>query len=554
MRSLFPVRSTLNRWPVSAIRLVSLICIVFPLHHLRADPPKLIVAIVVDQMRYDYLERFEDQFVRDGFRLLMDRGAYMTSAHYNYYPTVTAPGHASYLSGTTPAMHGIVGNDWFDRRQKKIISSVDDPAFEGVGTVSTNVHISPRNFHGDNFADQLRLRYRSKVVGISLKARAAVLPAGKKPNGAYWFEPQSGNFITSSYYRPELPEWVRMFNERKLVEQYRDRIWSRLLPAAHYPYPDDQEGEGRLAGETNRVFPHQIHYLPNKGYEALLPTPYGNDLLAQLARAAIEGESLGKGLGPDLLCVSFSSLDACGHVFGPYSQEAEDVTVRLDRTLAEFFHYLDHRIGLKHVAIVLTADHGGAPLAEFAREQGLDAGRINETKLFSSLTNHLAGRFGPEPLFLLSRFHYGSLFYDYDVLKNKGISQAELSDAISEWAQESGKYQAVFTRQQILTGGFRDEIGQMVARGYDQERSGDIVLILKPYLIPSSGRTGTTHGSPYSYDAHIPVLFYGQSFRPGHYAGDFRITDIVPTLCATLDMDEPAGNIGRAFLPAISKQ
>ncbi|MBI1177790.1 alkaline phosphatase family protein [bacterium] len=521
---------------------------------IHAAMPKLVVTIIVDQMRYDYLERFHDQFSHGGFRFLMDHGAFMTSAHYNYCPTVTAPGHASYLSGTPPAVHGIIGNDWFDRQKKKTIAAVYDPACEGVGTTSTNIHVSPLNFIGSNFADQLRLQYQSKVVSVSMKDRAAILPGGKKPNGAYWFESRTGNFITSSYYMSKLPDWLNAFNARALAERYRETNWNRLLPASAYQYPDDGVGEDHLIGETNVVFPHVIHYTTNDHYSAIQPTPFSNELLAELAKAAIEGEHLGDGSVPDLLCISFSAIDLGGHKFGPYSQEMQDLVLRLDRTLEDFFRFLDKRIGLKNCEIVLTADHGVAPLPEFAREYGLDAERVNETTLMTSLSNRLTHVYGTNDLFLSPNFHYGNLYYDFDKLKQRKIKPAALSSTIRKWAFSTGKFEEVYTRTQLLRGDAPGLIGKMVLNGYNAERSGDIVLTMKPYFIPSSGKTGTTHGTPYAYDADIPMLMFGSAFKPGRYAGDFAITDIVPTLCRTLHMDVPPGCIGKPFLAALKEK
>lgn len=516
-----------------------------------AENPKLLVAVVVDQLRYDYLERFEDQFTTNGFRLLMDQGAFMTAAHFSYVPTVTAPGHATYLSGAPPSVHGIIGNEWFDRQKRKSVVAVDDADYVGVGSVSTNVHISPRNFIGGNLADEMRLRYGSKVVAVSWKARAAVMPAGKKPTGAYWFEQESGRFITSSYYMSGLPGWLKSFNDRKLVERYRGTNWTRLLPADQYHFPDERAGEGALLGETNSVFPHAINYTEDTGYEAIYRTPYGNELVAEMARAAMDGEQLGSGEGPDLLCVSFSSLDACGHEFGPYSQETQDVTLRLDRTLNEFFNHLDDRIGLDRVQILLTSDHGVAPLPDFAKAQGLDGERVDEAKLMDALRDKLEVRFGSSNVLLSPKLHYGHLYYDTDAFDRLRVTPEEVSEFIREWAFSTGHFQAVFTRQQLLDGRAAGRIGTIVANGYNAERSGDIVLIMKPYMIASTSKTGTTHGSPYSYDTHVPVIFHGSAFKPGRYANEFHISDIVSMLCAALKMEVPPGNIGTPVLEAL---
>ncbi|HKS38465.1 MAG TPA: alkaline phosphatase family protein [Verrucomicrobiae bacterium] len=517
----------------------------------KAEAPKLIVAILVDQLPYEYLERFHDEFTTNGFRIFTERGVFMTTARYDYFPTVTAPGHASVFSGSAPCGHGIIANEWFDKRTRRVVYCVEDPSASGVGTTTTEGDVSPRNLVGATFADQLRLRYRSRVVGISMKDRGAILPAGKKPAGAFWFELKSGRFVTSTYYMRELPEWVKQFNERKRVAEFAGATWNRLLDPKFYIYPDVGAGEGRLSGETNSTFPHTVILSKETGYEHIMPTPYGNELLAEFARAAIEGEKLGEGPQPDLLCVSFSSIDSCGHRFGPYSQEVQDITLRLDRQLNEFFNYLDQKIGLDHVAMILTADHGVAPNPEFATQQGMDGQRLNESEWMVELMGKLDERFGSGKYFLSPKTYGGNLYFNHDTLQEKSLSPAEVSAFIREWALSSGKVQACYSREQLLDGRAPGLSGQLVLNGYHAERGGDVVLALKPFVIPSSSKTGTTHGSPYSYDTHVPVLFYGSAFKAGRYADEFYISDIAPTLCASLRMDVPPGCMGKPFLKAL---
>ncbi len=529
---------------------------------LAAPKPKLIVAILVDQLRYDYMERFHDEFVEDGFRLLTDKGAFMAFARYNYFPTITGPGHASFLSGAPPAMHGIIANDWFDKRTRKMMYCCQDDSVTPVGTETGAGKMSPRNFIGSNFADQLRLHYRSKVVGVSMKDRGAILPAGKQPLGAYWFESTSGNFITSSYYHQELPDWVKKFNDRKQPASYTGKTWSRLLDVKHYQWPDQAAGEGSMPGEKAPVFDHKIAESPHLGYETIMPTPFGNELLRDFAIAAIEGEQLGQGPNPDLLTVSFSCIDYCGHRFGPYSQEVQDIVYRLDRQLQEFFTYLDKQFGLENVVITMTADHGVAPTPEFAKEQGLDASRADGFALVTDLVNKITERYGPGQYFLTNsgklspRIYEGNLYLDYNTLAEKQIPVSDFVSFIREWALSTGFFHAVYGREQLLDGRAPGPIGQRVINGYNAERSGDVVLILKPFAVPSGGgaKTGTTHGSPYSYDTHIPIMLYGAPFIAGRYYDDFTITDIVPTLCAALHIDQPAASIGTPLVKALRDQ
>ncbi|TDU81297.1 type I phosphodiesterase/nucleotide pyrophosphatase [Prosthecobacter fusiformis] len=531
------------------------------LAHLQAAPPKapkLVVAIVVDQLRYDYLDRFHHQFGEGGLKLLTDEGAFMTFAQYDYSPTITAPGHASFFSGSSPMMHGIIGNEWFDKRTGQPMYCVSDDAVNGVGTDPQGKagKMSPRNFIGSTVADQMRLHWDSKVVAISIKDRGAILPGGKKPAGAFWFESATGNFITSSYYMQELPAWVKAFNDSKRPDAFIGQTWERLLDEKEYLNPDDAAGESSLAGETTRTFPHQVIKEEKDGYEPILSTPFGNQLLAEFAKAAIEGENLGQGSKPDLLCVSFSSNDYCGHRFGPYSQEVQDITLRMDRQFQEFFAYLDKKIGLTNVTIVLTADHGVCPTPENAQEQGLDAGRPPLSDMMNELQEKLAERFGPGRYFLGAKIGFkprlsdGNLYFNYPVLIEKQLSPETVTSFAREWALSTGVFHAVYGREQLLDGRAPGVIGQRVMKGFNGERSGDIVFIPKPFLISGSGKpgAGTTHGSPFSYDTHIPVLFYGASFKAGRYADEFYITDIAPTLSAALGIQEPPACMGKPMV------
>lgn len=526
-------------------------------HAFAAPPkaPKLVVSIVVDQLRYDYLDRFYSQFGEGGFRLLTDKGAFMTFAQYDYSPTITAPGHASYFSGSAPVIHGIISNEWFDKRTGQMMYCVSDPDVTGVGTdpQAKAGKMSPRNFIGATVADQMRLHWGSKVIAMSVKDRGAILPSGKKPTGAFWFEGATGNFITSSYYMKDLPEWVKAFNAQKRADSYIGQKWERLLDEKEYANADDVVGEASLAGEEGRVFPHQVIKAEQEGYEPILSTPFGNQILAEFAKAAIDGEKLGQGDKPDLLCLSFSSNDYVGHKFGPYSQEVQDITLRLDRQLQELFAYLDQKIGLENVAMLLTADHGVAPTPEFAAEQGLGGGRPGLSDLLMDLQAKIVERFGPGRYFLASkgqlkpRLVDGLLYFNHPTLLEKQISPESFTAFIREWALSTGIFHAVYGREQLLEGRAPGVIGQRVMNGFNGERSGDVLLTLKPFLISGSGKpgTGTTHGTPFTYDTHIPVLFYGHAFIPGRYPDEFHITDIAPTISAALGIQEPPGCMGK---------
>jgi hypothetical protein len=490
-------------------------------------------------------------------------------------------------------MHGILANEWFDKRTRKTMYCCADPAVTTVGAPGSAGKMSPRNFIGGNFADQLRLHFQSKVVGISMKDRGAILPAGKKPTGAYWFDGSSGNFITSTYYMAELPTWVRAFNDRQLPAGMMNKPWDRLLDENAYEREDLLPGEGNLTGERSPTFPHMVLPTPpatetkatveddppapsaprtapatpkpaatpapapaeaKVNYDSILSTPFSNQLLAEFARAAIEGEKLGEGPGPDLLTISFSAVDAAGHKFGPYSQEVEDITLRLDRELAALFAYLDKKFGLANIIITLTADHGVMPTPEFATQEGFDGQRSDEVATMADLQAKLSERFGTPNVLLSKRFYEGNLYFNHDALRAKGIAPADVAAFIREWALADGKYQAVYTREQLLDGRAPGLIGERVLNGYNAERSGDVVVVFKPFTINWGGKTGTTHGSPYSFDTRVPVLFHGSAFKPGRYADEFYITDFVPTLCAALHMTEPPTSIGKPCVKVLADQ
>lgn len=516
----------------------------------RSAQPKLVVAIAVDQMRYDYLERFHHLFSSNGFRLFIDRGAFMTFGHYNYIPTVTGPGHASFLSGSVPMIHGIIANDWYDRKAGKEVYCVEDESVDGLGATAGKGRASPKNFIGNGFADEMRFRFHSKVIGISIKDRAAILPAGKRPNGAYWFYSKNGNFITSTYYMEQLPGWVQEFNKRKRPADYAGQTWKRLLDEKHYLNPDQQEGEGNLAEEKKPVFDHKI--APSKdNFDNVLATPFSNSLLEEFAEAAIEGEKLGRSDQPDLLTLSFSAIDAVGHKFGPYSQEVQDAMLRLDRDLEKLFNFLEAKIGLQNVMMTITADHAVAPTTEFAKAEGIDVPRVDETEFLNDLKQALAEEFGNGRYLQASKIYTGNLYLNHATLEKKHLEPEKVTSFIRDFALNSGKFQACYTRTQLLDGRAPGPYGPLAVNGYNAERGGDVILVGKPFAIPGTGKTGTTHGSPYSYDTHVPIAFYGAGFKPGRYADQFYISDIVPTLCAALQMNEPAGSIGKPLKAAL---
>jgi predicted AlkP superfamily pyrophosphatase or phosphodiesterase len=424
---------------------------------------------------------------------------------------------------------------------------------EGVGSTGLSGKRSPRNFIGSNFADEIRLRFGSRVVGISLKDRGAILPAGKKPKGAYWFDSHSGQFSTSTYYASALPEWVQSFNQKQLPKSYLGLEWSHLLDPKLYRSPMESPGSATIGRDSAKDFKHTMRLSSSEGFESIVPTPFGNELLAAFALAALDGEQLGKSSSPDLLCISFSSTDACGHLYGPYSLEMEDIVLRLDRQLERLFDSIDEKVGLSNVLILLTADHGVAPTPEHAALEGLDGARVDFVSLMGELLEKLSDKFGAHRFFLTPRASENQIYLNREALEKEGVSVEEVSVFIRNWAIESGRFAAAFTRTQLIEGRAPGKMGEAVLNGFHPERSGDVLLVLKPFVQAGSYKSGTTHGSPFSYDTHVPVLFYGAAFKAGRFADRFWITDIAPTLSAALRVTEPSGCIGKPFVQILAK-
>ncbi len=521
-----------------------------------AKQPRLIVSIVIDQFRYDYLTRFDASFSKNGFKRLMDGGAFMTYAHYDYAHTLTGPGHATYLSCTPPSVHGIIGNGWYDRAIGRRVNCVSDRSVTSVGSNTENGEMSPRYFLGSSFADELLManNFHSRIISIAIKDRAAILPAGKRPTGVYWFDHSTGDFITSSYYAKVLPKWAADFNLKKPAEKFLGTKWEKLLPEKDYDVSDSDagHGEGRLPGDSSSQFPHVIVDLEKKSasrvprYLAFLSTPFANELTIDFAKAAVLGEKLGRNDDVDLLLISFSANDYCGHIFGPNSQEVQDITVRLDRQLANFFDFLDAQVGLNNTLIILTSDHGVAPTSAYAKAMDIDSTMYDASKFVRELKSELQKELGAGRFILSFMHEINEVYLNEDLLRQKKLSPAAIQEFVGRAALSRG-IQFYFTRADLLKGEAAGRLGRLVLNGFNPARSGDVVLIPKPYdrFTDHPNAPGTTHGSPFNYDTHVPIIFYGKPFKPGRYPDEVHITDIVPTLTSVLGIQEPAGCIGK---------
>ena len=514
--------------------------------------PKLVVGIVVDQFRYDYLERFADLFGEDGFQRLMREGAVFPDSQYLHSVTVTAPGHAAFMSGSVPSQNGIISNEWFDRAQRKAVTSVSDDAVQPVGS-SGGTGASPHRLVGSTLGDELKLSNggESRVIGISMKDRGAILSAGHHPDGAYWFDDLSGQFMTSTYYMKQLSGWAADFNSKHPADVYFGRTWTRLRPESDYVRSGRDDSPYEQPG-GKRVFPYTIDGGATKPspafYNQLLASPFSNDLLLAFAKAAIKGEDLGNHAATDLLIISFSCNDLIGHAYGPYSHEVEDVTLRTDKVFADLFHYLDEKFGRDGYVVAFTADHGAAPSPEQAQQMGLGGGRYSESEAADVITKALVKRFGDETWVLAHNNE--NIYLDWDAAARRKVPISDLAHEAAKAALTLSQIAAAFTEDDLKMNRVGpDAISQRVVRNYFAGRTGDVFLVPKPYYVSSDKTTG--HGTPYSYDTNVPVILWGPFFAPGRYASVASPADIAPTLAFILHVTRPSVAVGRILKEAL---
>ncbi len=505
--------------------------------------PKLVVGIVVDQMRWDYLYRYHDRYTLGGFKRLLNEGFTCENTLIPYLPTYTAPGHTSIYTGSVPAIHGIIGNFWYSKTMRKSTYCTDDTV-STVGSTSDAGKMSPRNMWVTTVTDELRLatNFRSKVIGIALKDRGAILPAGHAANAAYWFDNVNGAFITSTYYMKSLPDWVNRFNNRKLPDQYLKQNWNTLYPIETYVQstPDDKFYEGIVPHEDN-TFPHNTENITKDKYNTLRYTPYGNTLTIDMAKAAIEAEHLGSSATTDFLTVSFSSTDYIGHAFGPNSIEAEDTYLRLDMDLSAFLTYLDKQVGKGNYTVFLTADHGVAHVPEFLLENNIHAENVRDSIIKTSLNEMAENRFKIKDA--VAYIINDQIFLS----KNVEAEQTQIIiNAIVKRLLEFPFIANAVNLSNVSNTTLPEVQKNMLANGYNQKLSGEIQFFYKPHDIEGSNR-GTTHGSWNPYDAHIPLLWYGWGIKKGKTNRETYMTDIAATLSALLHIQMPSGCIGKVI-------
>ncbi|CDM66743.1 alkaline phosphatase family protein [Pyrinomonas methylaliphatogenes] len=523
--------------------------------------PRLVLLIVVDQFRYDYLDRFGDLFSAGGIKRLLREGASWTNANYDHVPTETAPGHATLMTGTWPANTGIVGNSWFDRDEGKLVTSVSDESVKLLGGGESETASSPHRLLASTLGDELRLatQDRAKVIGISLKDRSAILPAGRHASAAYWFSTQTGNMVSSSYYLTQLPAWVVRFNQSRFADRYFGARWERLLPEAEYEKragadAPSWENIGRVK-DTN-TFPHNITGGAQKPgrefYEALEYSPFANELLEAFAEQAIINEGLGADDDTDLLSVSFSSNDYVGHRFGPYSHEEMDMVLRVDRQIEKLLNFVEAHVGLRRTIVVFTADHGVAPIPEHAATLNLPGGRVKRDAILNAIREAIRARYGREKEYV-QHFTNGNVYFDLAALRRDGIARAEIERLAAEAVMTVPGVARCFTRTQLEMHGVSssDPIARRVYNGFNSRRNGELVIVYEPFKFSSEFPAGTTHGTPYSYDTHVPLIIMGAGVRPGRYAQAATPADIAPTLATLLRVQPPSSATGRALVEAL---
>ena len=505
-----------------------------------AAPPetsdiKLVLLIAVDQFRYDYLTRFRSDYT-DGFRRLLTDGAVFTNANLEHYPTVTAIGHATMLTGAIPAVSGIIGNDWFDRDTGATVQSITDSTVNPIGSPTAPL-ASPRRLLVSTVGDELKMASRypkgspeaPKVIGISLKDRSAILPAGRAADASYWWDTKSGRFVTSTYYVKEAPPWLTAFNDRKIADTHAGQTWT-LLPTP---------------SQVLKKLPAEIG--PSL-YEGVYGSPFGNELLLKFADEVLTRERLGQRNATDLFSVSFSSNDSVGHTFGPDSPQVHDIAVRTDRTIGQLLARVDKAVGLQHTIVALTADHGVAPVPERLQELSLPGGRLTNKDLFDPLQQALAARFGEGKWIVATAG--SSPYLNYELMAKLQLDPIEVRRVAAAAAAAIPHVTRVYTRDQLLRGEVaNDRIGSRVLRGFNAQRSGDLEIILEPYWMRQA--QGTTHGTPYNYDAHIPLILMGRYIKAGTYSANVALNDLAPTLSTILNVEIPAGSAGRVLTEAL---
>ena len=531
--------------------LMCLTAIFFAQAQTAVERPKLVVGIVVDQMRYEYLYRYYSKYGEGGFKKLMNEGFVNHNTHYNYVPTYTGPGHASVYTGTTPAYHGIIANNWYVRTNQ-MLNCVADSTVNTVGNENEQGKYSPRNLITTTITDELKWSLRgSKVFSASIKNRGAILPAGHIADGAFWYDYSTGDFITSTHYMEKIPGWLRSFNDRNLPEEYLSETWETLLPIKEYTEsgPDDSEHEQTLRGMETAEFPYNLTELAaqTSPYQLVTVTPYGNQLVMELSKTIIEKEKMGKDEITDFLSIGISSTDVIGHQFGPQSVENQDTYLRLDIEIESLLKYLDEEVGAGQYLVFLTSDHGVAEIPSEMVANKLPGDYFELKTEYGRLNTYLAQIYGAGRWIMNISNHH--VFLDRDLIRDKKLDLAEVQGKVAEYLRDLDGVLQVYTGSEIRNGNY-DEGGLRgkLIRGYNHKRSGDVIYLLESGWFDAGYPVATTHGAGYTYDTHVPLLWYGWKIPAGESYNAQVIPDIAVTLAHLLKVKLPSGATGEPIL------
>lgn len=500
--------------------------------------PKLVVGIVVDQMRWDYLYRYYNRYAAEGgFKRLLNNGFSCENTMIPYTPTVTACGHTCIYTGSIPSIHGITGNDWWDYDLKKYSYCTEDDSVKTVGSTTTLGQMSPHNLLATTIGDELRLatNFNSKVIGIAIKDRGAILPAGHSANGAYWYDNKTGDWITSSYYLKELPKWVNDINAKKLVDKYYAQDWSLLYPIATY----------EQSAPPANGFAHLLKQYVGKNYGVIPATPFGNSFTFEMAMAAVNGEQLGADAVTDMLTVSLSSPDYIGHAYGPNSIEAEDGFLRFDKDLGDFLNFLDTKVGKGQYLLFLSADHGAASVPAFLKQHQIPAGNFDSETIADDINKLLKEKTKADEL-VIGILNY-QVYLNRALIKDAGLNKDSVNNWVINYLLQQPAVERAVALEALNNTTLNTKVREMLTNGYYPKRSGDIQIIFKPQWIDGFLKGGTTHGVWNPYDAHIPLLFYGWKIQPGATNREVNMTDIAGTIASLLHIQMPSGSVGHVI-------
>ena len=489
--------------------------------------PKLIVAIAVDQFRYDYTTRFRSRY-QAGLETMLSEGAVYLDAHQDHYPTVTATGHATYLTGSVPATSGIIGNEWYDRKSGKVITSVEDAETKLLGVAGESIGSSPHNLVVSTIGDELKIADHgaSKVIGVSMKDRAAILPSGRMADAAYWIDSKTGAAVSSTWYQQQLPKWVTQFNDQKIPMKSLGARWYAV-------------GATASTAKPLMVLPTEIGKPFFSQWEE---TPFANDMLEEFAEQVMQNEKLGQHNDTDILTISFSANDHLGHAVGPDAPEVEDMSVRTDRTIGKLLDAAVKQAGGKqNVLVILTADHGVAPVPEVNQKRKMPGGRMDKSQYIATVETALEKKFG-EGKWVIATQESGFYLND-ELIDQKKLKHSAVEDEVAATVMTLPYVARAYTRTQLLRHeATQSQIDEYVARAFYPQRGPDVLVVIKPYYL--FGKEGTSHGSPYDYDSHVPLIFWGGAVRSGVYSKTVGVSDVAPTLAAILQIQAPSGSVG----------